>query len=144
MTQIYSPDEVSGWDDVRPIDRAVMLQEYRLQIEEELDRIKALVEESCRLAREQDDTEADDWKLQIRYASGTSRSPDAEMLAVEDPEAYKSLYEEQVKKWKPKLTKTDMEWLYSDKDRRDEMMEKVSVEHLVKTQYILVKKEASE
>lgn len=140
MTQIYSPDEVPGWDEIRPIDRAVMLQEYRLQVERELDRVKGMIEECCRTAREQDDTEADDWKLQVRYASGTSRSPDADMLAVEDPEAYKRLYEEQVKKWKPKLTKTDMEWLYTDKDRRDEMMEKVSVEHMVKPQYILVQK----
>lgn len=140
MTQIYSPDEVPGWDEIRPIDRAVMLQEYRLQVEKELDRVKGMIEESCRTAREQDDIEADGWKLQVRYASGTSRSPDADMLAVEDPEAYGRLYEEQVRKWKPKLTKTDMEWLYTDKDRRDEMMERVSVEHVVKPQYILVQK----
>lgn len=140
MTNIFSPDEISGWLEIRPIDRAIMLQEYRLQVEAELNRVKDLIEDSCREAKEANDIEADDWKLQIRYASGTSCSPDAGMLAVEDPEAYARLYEEQVKKWKPKLTKTDLEWLYTDKDKREEIMGKISVEHIVKPQYVLKKK----
>lgn len=140
MTNIFSPDEISGWSEIRPIDRAIMLQEYRLQVEAELNRVKDLIEDSCREAKEANDIEADDWKLQIRYASGTSCSPDAGMLAVEDPEAYARLYEEQVKKWKPKLTKTDLEWLYTNKDKREEIMGKISVEHIVKPQYVLKKK----
>ena len=140
MTNIFSPDEISGWLEIRPIDRAIMLQEYRLQVEAELNRVKDLIEDSCREAKEANDIEADDWKLQIRYASGTSCSPDAGMLAVEDPEAYARLYEEQVKKWKPKLTKTDLEWLYTNKDKREEIMGKISVEHIVKPQYVLKKK----
>lgn len=144
MTHLYSPDEVQGFDQVRPIDRAVMLKEYLQKLDDESSRVRAIYEECCQQAREQNDVEADDWKLQIRYASGTSRSPDADMLAVEDPEAYKRLYEEQVKRWKPKLSKTDMEWLYTDKDQRSEMMDRVSVEHMVKPQYILVRKEVRE
>ncbi len=144
MTHLYSPDEVKGFDQVRAIDRAVMLKEYLQELDDESSRVRTIYEECCQLAREQNDVEADDWKLQIRYASGTSRSPDADMLAVEDPEAYKRLYEEQVKRWKPKLSKTDMEWLYTDKDQRSEMMDRVSVEHVVKPQYILVRKEVRE
>lgn len=144
MTHLYSPDEVQGFDQVRPIDRAVMLKEYLQKLDDESSRVRVIYEECCQQAREQNDVEADDWKLQIRYASGTSRSPDVDMLAVEDPEAYKRLYEEQVKRWKPKLSKTDMEWLYADKDQRSEMMDRVSVEHVVKPQYILVRKEVRE
>ena len=126
MTNLYSPDEIKGWEEIRPIDRAVILRGYREQVEAE---------------READDTDTDEWKLQIRYASGTSRSPDVEMLAVEDPQAYARLYEEQLKKWRPKLTKTDLDWLYDDADQRKDMMERISVEHMVKPQYILVRKE---
>ena len=143
MTNIYSPDEVKGWDSIRPIDRAVILRGYREQVEAELDRVKALMDECCQQARELGETDADEWRLQVRYASGTSRSPDVDMLAVEDPEAFRRLYEEQVKKWKPKLTKTDLEWLYDDADQRKDMMERISVEHMVKPQYILVRKEGN-
>lgn len=141
MTNLYSPDEIKGWEEIRPIDRAVILRGYREQVEAELERVKTLHDECCMLAREAGDIDTDEWKLQVRYASGTSRSPDAEMLAVEDPQAYARLYEEQLKKWRPKLTKTDLEWLYDDADQRKDMMERISVEHMVKPQYILVRKE---
>lgn len=143
MTNLFSPDEVKGWDEIRPIDRAVILRDYRSQIEAELDRVKELMDECCQQARELNETDTDGWSLQVRYASGTSRSPDVDMLAVEDPEAYKRLYEEQVKKWKPKLTKTDLDWLYDDADQRKDMMERISVEHMVKPQYILARKEGN-
>lgn len=141
MTHLFSPDEVPEFSMVSPINQAVMLQEYIDQLEDEIKRVKALKDEACWKAKETGNTDTDAWRLQVRYASGTSRSPEVDMLAVEDPEAYKRLYEEQVKKWKPKLTKTDLEWLYDDADQRKDMMERISVEHMVKPQYILVRKE---
>lgn len=141
MTHLYSPDEVPEFSMVRPISQAVMLQEYIDQLEDEIKRVRAMKDEACLKAKESGNTETDEWKLQVRYASGTSKSPDITMLEVEDPAAYGRLYEEQLKSWKPKLTKTDMDWLYEDKDQRKEMMDRISVEHMVRPQYILLKKE---
>ena len=141
MTNLYSPDEIKGWEEIRPIDRAVILRGYREQVEAELERVKTLHDECCMLAREAGDIDPDEWKRRVRSASGPSGSPAAEMRAVEAPQPSARLYEEQLKKWRPKLTKTDLEWLYDDADQRKDMMERISVEHMVKPQYILVRKE---
>ena len=66
MTNLFSPDEVKGWDEIRPIDRAVILRDYRSQIEAELDRVKEMMDECCQQARELKETDTDEWGLQIR------------------------------------------------------------------------------
>jgi len=145
MTGLFSPDGVQGFDEIRSIDRAVMLKEYLSQIEEEESRIKALIEDLCAQAISQDDTATDGWKLVVRYASGVTVKPDVSMLAVSFPDRYRQLFDEQIKTFKPSLTKTDVEWLFADipKEDRDNLVSEIMVEHPVKPQYVLqAKKEA--
>lgn len=143
---LYSPDTVPGFDEIRPIDKAVMLKEYLAQVEAEESRIKALIEDCCATAREQNDTDTDGWKLVVKYASGVSAKPDIWMLETEFPERYAQLRESQLASFKPTLTKADVKWLFSDipEADRDYVAGLIMVEHTVKPQYVLQAKKGVE
>ena len=146
MTGLLSPDSVDGFDQIAVLNRAVMLKEYLAQIESEERRVKMLIEDLCSQAAADGTTSTDEWKLVVRYASGVTVKPDVSMLEVYFPERYKALFDEQVKNFKPSLTKTDIEWLFADvpKDDREKLISTIMVEHPVRTQYILQAKKGVE
>ena len=140
MTDFQSPDGVPGFESLRPIDQAVLMKDYLTLMEDEISRIKALIHDCCRTASQQEDTESDDYRLVVRYASGVSHKPDVSMLATEYPDRYQRLYDEQVKAFRPSLTKTDLGWLFSDLEEADRELavSQISTEHPVAPQYVLV------
>lgn len=146
MTGLFSPDSVDGFDQIAVLDRAVMLKEYLAQIESEERRVKMLIEDLCSQAAADGITSTDEWKLVVRYASGVTVKPDVSMLEVTYPDRYKTLYDEQVKNFKPSLTKTDIEWLFADvpKGDRESMVSLFMVEHPVRPQFVLQAKKGVE
>lgn len=146
MTGLFSPDSVDGFDQIAVLDMAIMLKEYLTQIEDEEKRVKMLIEDLCAQAAAEGTTSTDEWKLVVRYASGVTVKPDVSMLKVSFPERYKALFDEQVKSFKPSLTKTDIEWLFADvpKGDRESMVSLFMVEHPVRTQYVLQAKKGVE
>jgi len=144
---LFSPDGVSGYEEIRPIDQAVMLKEYLTQIEAEETRVKALIDGCCSMARDAGETDTDGWKLVVKYASGIASKPDISMLRAEYPERYQALVDAQIKAYKPTLAKSDLDWLFGDVPEvdREPMVSAIMVEHPVRTQYILqAKREGSE
>jgi len=147
MSGLFSPDEVKGFEELRPIDKAVMLKEYLSAVEQEESRIKMLIEDFCSQARAEDDTETEGWKLTVRYASGVSVKPDISMLETEFPEKFALLKDEQLKAFKPSLTKADLAWLFSeipDKKDLDVVTASIMVEHPVRPQFVLQAKKEGE
>ena len=146
MTGLFSPDSVDGFDQIAVLDRVVMLKEYLAQIESEEKRVKMLIEDFCAQAAAEGITSTDEWKLVVRYASGLIVKPDVSMLEVTYPDRYKTLYDEQVKNFKPSLTKADIEWLFADvpKGDREIMVSLFMVEHPVKPQFVLQAKKVVE
>lgn len=146
MSGLFSPDEVKGFEELRPIDKAVTLKEYLAQVEAEESRIKSMIQDYCAAAREQNDTDTDGWKLVVKYASGVSSNPDIGMLETEFPERYAQLRESQLVSFKPTLTKADVKWLFSDipeADRKN-IAALIMVEHPVKPQFVLQAKKEGE
>lgn len=148
MTGLFSPDTVDGFENIRPIDKAVMLKEYLLKVEEEETRIKMLIEDFCSQAKADDDTDTDGWRLTVRYASGISLKPEISLLQEKFPDKYDLLVEEQMKAFRPSLSKTDLSWLFSeivDKKDLDSVTAVIMVEHPVRPQFVLqAKKEGDQ
>jgi len=147
MSGLFSPDGVEGFEELRPIDKAVMLKEYLSAVEQEESRIKMMIEDFCSQAKADDDTETEGWKLTIRYASGISVKPDISMLKTEFPEKFALLKEKQLKAFKPSLTKADLAWLFSeipDKKDLDAVTASIMVEHPVRPQFVLQAKKEGE
>lgn len=146
MSKLYDPEDfVPAFGQLKPLDRAILLREYLDSIDAEAERVKADYTKACAEAREAGDTEARGWRLQTRYAEGRSTRPDVELLRTARPDLYERLEAEQLKSWRPKLTKTDLDWLLPDRDERKAVSDAIMVEHPVETQYILIKtKEAGE
>ena len=122
------------------------INEEIAQIEDEEKRLKMLIEDLCSQAAAEGTTSTDGWKLVVRYASGVTVKPDVSMLEVSFPERYKALFDEQVKRFRPSLTKTDLEWLFADvpKDDRENLISTIMVEHPVRAQYVLQAKKGVE
>lgn len=146
MTRIFSPDEVPGFDALRHISKAVVFKEYREEIEAEIARVNVLIDGLLSQAVAEDDTDDDEYRLVVRYASGIQRKPDVSMLRTEFPDRYQRLCEEQLKSFKPSMTKADTEWLFADvaKADRDALISQITVEYPVRTQYVLQAKKGGE
>lgn len=141
---MIAPDTVPGYCEVDPIDRAILMKEYREALEREIVRVNAVYESECKAAVIAGYTKTQEWKLVVKYASGVSSKPDVDMLHAEYPDQYNALFDEQFKKFKPKMTKADLKWLFLDEEERAKAEAKILVNHPVTPQYLIMQRGAEE
>lgn len=136
---IHSPEEIADFAGLSPIDRAVLLKDYLTRIEEEEKRVKGIIEDLLKTSVQDEVTATDDWRIVVRYSTGISVKPDVTMLETEFPEKYALLRDEQLKAWRPSMTKSDVDWLFAEmsKEEREAAAAGIMVEHPVRPQYLL-------
>lgn len=131
------PDELPEFFELPAIERAVLLKVYMAELDREMARVKTVYTEACAKAHADGMTKTQEWKLTVKYATGISSKPDVSMLRASYPEQYKLLYDRQFLDFTPSMTKADLKWLFTDEERAVAEA-KISVNHPVATQYVLM------
>ena len=138
---MLSPDTVPMFAELEPIDRAVQLKAYIEWLDEEMDAAKAKFNFACAEAHRDGIKGNAEYQLRVRYPTGQGTKPDMELLRTYYPKAYDEIYDRQMKDFRPKVAKADLDWLFPDKEMRKEAELKISVTYPMEPQYVLARRD---
>lgn len=138
---MLSPDTVPMFAELDPLDRAVQLKVYIEWLDEEMETAKSKFASCCADAHRCGIKGNAEYQLKVRYPTGQGTKPDMDLLRTYYPKAYDEVYDAQMRDFRPKVTKADLDWLFPDKEKRKEAEDKILVSYPMETQYVLTRRD---
>ncbi len=139
---IEAPQESDSFGRMKAIDRAIILRDYLAYLERITNDTKATLDAALREAAENKE-ETDDFYVQVKYATGKTLTPDADLFKERFPAKYHAWILSEQEAFRPRLTKKALESMWTTEGSTAEEKKRSREKNTEEMKSIMVEKDAN-